>query len=488
MDLKEQKIEDIRKQLANIIENIEEKALKEVKLHEVELTVFRGLLKMGLSLLSYYIFTVSELVKLKGVPKDSQGEKMKHSGRYTRPYRSVFGELGINRPKYYSSTDKTFYPLDKTLGLPSGKYSYVLTDWLGYGAVDLDFAESVNFIERILGQKLQGEQSSRQTYHLSKDVSAYYEAKDWSTQEEGSHLSVGFDGKGVPIIRSETDRAKESVSARLGRGQKKGVKKEATVCVSSSFTPRPRQSKEILDNLFKVKEDKVATLPKKRHKWHENKHTRAFLSAKEKAINYGLDNVLKRDITEKKPIIVLIDGDRSLRNGAQEAIKKRGIENRVTAYILDFIHVVEYIWKVANAYKGEKSEEREEWVKQQSLLLLEGKVEQVIEQWQKISTLKTYSVNQAYNIKRGITYFTNHKDMMQYDVYLKEGYPITTGAIESACGHFVKSRMERNAMHWSKKGAQDMLNIRAIKKNGDWDQYTAKFIIDEQNSLYKMAA
>jgi len=38
-------------------------------------------------------------------------------------------------------------------------------------------------------------------------------------------------------------------------------------------------------------------------------------------------------------------------------------------------------------------------------------------------------------------------------------------------------------LHWSKKGAQDMLNIRVIKKNDDWDQYTAKFITDEQNRV-----
>jgi len=229
-------------------------------------------------------------------------------------------------------------------------------------------------MERILGQKLQGEQSRRQTYHLSKEVETYYEAKEWVSEEKGSHLSVGFDGKGVPIIRSETDRAKESVAARMGRGKKKGVKKEATVSVSSTFSLRPRKSKELLDSF------------------------RAFLSAKEKAINYGLDNVLKRDASKSKPIIVLIDGDRSLRNGVQQAAKDKAIEDRIKAYILDFIHVVEYTWKVANAYKGEKSEEREQWVKQQALQLLEGKVEQVIEEFQRISTLKKYSVNQAHKL------------------------------------------------------------------------------------------
>ena len=61
--------------------------------------------------------------------------------------------------------------------------------------------------------------------------------------------------------------------------------------------------------------------------------------------------------------------------------------------------------------------------------------------------------------------------MIDYKTYLEKGYPITTGAVESACGHFIKSRMDRNAMHWGKKGAQDMLNIRAIKKNQNWQEF-----------------
>ncbi len=78
--------------------------------------------------------------------------------------------------------------------------------------------------------------------------------------------------------------------------------------------------------------------------------------------------------------------------------------------------------------------------------------------------------------------------MLDYKTYLDKGYPITTGAVESACGHFVKSRMERNAMHWGKQGAQEMLNIRAIKKNGDWQEYNQYFIDCEQQEIYNSAA
>ena len=98
MGLKEQKIEDIRKQLGDIIENIEQSALQKVKLHELELNMLRSLLELGLTLLSYYIFTVSQLVKLEGIPKDSEGHQMKNSGNHTRPYRSTVSYTHLTLP------------------------------------------------------------------------------------------------------------------------------------------------------------------------------------------------------------------------------------------------------------------------------------------------------------------------------------------------------------------------------------------------------
>lgn len=146
--------------------------------------------------------------------------------------------------------------------------------------------------------------------HIFSKVEAFYQAQDWPMLEDGTHLSVGYDGKGVPIIRSQTDRKEESTAIRLSKGQKRGVKKEATISVSSSFTPKTRNKDDILNALFSTTQDRNDL--KDKHQWHEQKHIRLFLSDKVKAISYGIDNLLQRDPSQKKPIIVLIDGDRAL--------------------------------------------------------------------------------------------------------------------------------------------------------------------------------
>lgn len=489
MPTKEQKIHEIRKQLTNMLSDLEVQAKESKKLHEVEREVFNSLLSLGLNLLNYYVVLVEEGLQEESRPVDDQGHRFQDKGKSSRVYRSIFGLLEIHRKKYYSTTSKTYYPLDATLGLPQSNYSYLLDDWLGYGAVEMDFDQSVKLLNRILGQDLSAMQSSRRTYALSREVSAYYESREVEPISEAhTHLSVGYDGKGIPIRRCETDRAAESPATRLSKGKKKDVKREATLSLSSSFIAKKRDPEEIIEALFTSPSSEDSDNEQRPHSWHEDKHIRAFLSDKPRAIDYGLDQVLRRDPEGKKPIIFLMDGAPSLENAVKAALAKRQVKNRVDAYILDFIHLLEYVWKVANAHMGENDSGREAWVKEQARKLLNSQHEQVLKQWKNILATQKLSDYKKTLLERSIKYLTNRPHMIDYKTYLEKGYPITTGAIESACGHFIKSRMERNAMHWGKSGAQKMLDIRAVKKNQDWVHYLDYFIGKEQEQLYQRAA
>ncbi len=239
MKVKEAKIKEIRNSLDQIIERLDEQSHKGMKLHQAERHLFSSLLRLGLQLLEYYIVSVGLLVVGRGAPSICSGEKMKNTGKRSRLYWSVFGQVRIERNKYCLAGAQTYYPLDEALGLPKSNYSYVLDDWLSYAASDMDFAQSVEQLERILGHSLWAMQSSRRSYALSQEVETFYDQQDWTELEDGSHLSIGYDGKGVAMKGEE--RELQSVSIRLGKGKKKGIKKEATVSVSSSFTPKPRQ-------------------------------------------------------------------------------------------------------------------------------------------------------------------------------------------------------------------------------------------------------
>jgi hypothetical protein len=77
-------------------------------------------------------------------------------------------------------------------------------------------------------------------------------------------------------------------------------------------------------------------------------------------------------------------------------------------------------------------------------------------------------------------YLEKNSVRMRYDLYLASGYPIASGVIEGACRHYVKDRMERAGMHWTKAGAQAMLDVRSEYLNGDGEGFQ-KFRIDREN-------
>src|SRR6185437_6937767 len=72
---------------------------------------------------------------------------------HSRTYRSIFGTLSIPRFVYGSREGQaiTHVPLDATLGLPAGEFSYVLEDWCQRLCVQDAFRESVRSLHDLLG-------------------------------------------------------------------------------------------------------------------------------------------------------------------------------------------------------------------------------------------------------------------------------------------------------------------------------------------------
>lgn len=492
MESKNNQIEIIKQDVNNLISEIEKSTEKCKRIDKVEALIFKSLLEMGKHLLQLYIILIKEKVE-EAFKKKATTEHYQNKGLFNRSYFSIFGLFYITRKKYYIPQDKQIvYPLDNALSLPDGKYSYLLQNWIGNNATDTDFRSSVELLNRILGQNFLEMQSERISNKLSTTVEEFYQEEEINVQEEGVYFAAGFDDKGIPIIPSDMNREAESTGVRLGKGQKNGVKKSSTVSVSYSFDPFIRSAEDVVASLFKeTTVDNNTIEPSEPQKFTKNKHIRAFISDKEKAIDYGLENITKRDSEMGKEIVILIDGDRGLEKAIDRVMTSKGIKDRIASKVLDIIHVIEYLWKAANVHFGEKSPKRIDWVKEQCLLILQSKIETVVENLQELIKQNEGKPTIQKTIETVINYFLNHKHMMDYQSYLARGFPISTGAVESACGHFVKNRMERNGMRWSLKGAQNMLNLRAVNKNKDWDNYMEYYIDKEQGYIrkeYKMVA
>lgn len=368
-----------------------------------------------------------------------------------------------------------YHALDEYLQLPKKKISYSLQSLIGQGSAEEDYRESVRLLNTLLNLNLGGTHAKRVVGDLAPVVDDYYEEQDGFDEvmeTDGSYLAFGNDGKGVPIIKTEREVINTGQEARLMKGKKRGVKKQATVSVSFSFNPRKRNSEDILRGLFREEgQNDCEQMDEKDRRISINVHKRAFMCNQKKGINYAVENLIKRDPKKEKKIIALVDCGNGLEQGVLEMVKRHGLEENLDAIIADIVHVSEYIWKASNAILGEKSKQRTAWVRSIMKDILDSKTDLVIQNLlANIEKTKLTDIKKE-KIQTTIRYLKNHSHKMDYKTYLEKGYPISTGLIEGCCGHLIKDRMENSGMRWSIQGAQNIIDLRSVKKNGDWSDF-----------------
>src|SRR6185295_15091555 len=124
------------------------------------------------------------------------------------------------------------------------------------------------------------------------------------------------------------------------------------------------------------------------------------------------------------------------------------------------------------------------FVRQRLLRVLRGEVKGVVAGLRRLGKLRGLPAAQRQRLQVLCRYLKANASRMRYDEYLAKGYPIASGVIEGACRHYVKDRLERSGMRWSKAGAQAMLDVRSEYLNGDWGASHSHRIEAETRRLY----
>jgi hypothetical protein len=200
---------------------------------------------------------------------------------------------------------------------------------------------------------------------------------------------------------------------------------------------------------------------------------------KAEVVEEMVGDATRRDPTQSRPWIVVMDGALGLWTLVATILK--GI---TYIGILDIIHVVEYLWKAGTALYGEQTPETQQWVYTHLLSILQGQVGRVIGGLKQSVSKRPLKAGQKKALTDAIRYFENHRPWMRYDEYLKAGYPIGSGVVESTCGHTVKNRMEGTGRRWSLDGAESTLLLRSVYTSGDWEAYWDSYIAQERARLY----
>ncbi len=158
-----------------------------------------------------------------------------------------------------------------------------------------------------------------------------------------------------------------------------------------------------------------------------------------------------------KSVVIIADGAKWIWNWADDFYPE-------ATQILDFYHAKEHLCEFAVNYFKE-STPRSEWIDEQCRTMLEEDTQKVIGALKDLPMSPTKKLEQQK--KKLINYYQKNRKRMRYSAYIKKGLLIGSGAIESAHRNVLQQRMKLSGQHWTKKGFQQISNLRVIYKSNN---------------------
>ena len=385
------------------------------------------------------------------------GRKMESKGRESRTFRCKFGELTSCVPIYRCKRCKrTACPLWTRLGVEAGRFtgalarhiallgtlvSYELASRLCAELLDVEVCPMTVWREvQRLGAACEAyQQQSMRHYNDPRREPARGEATS-AAPEPPEVVVIGTDGCVLGMqVRDKRRRRKPGQKklpplAPVEEGQFREVKTGVLLLPTERVEPSPGRRSVVrrvlvtclgnADELF------------------------ARLSAKLVELNW---------LGPKTVIVIVGDGAEWIWNRAKL------FANRCE--ILDFWHAVEKAWEFARVQYGAESRRGEQFMDRLARDLRAGGVDGVLA---RLGRLKPTSPEAKERLDTLIKYYTDNRSRMRYDEYLRRGYGIGSGAVESAHKQVVHARFRQAGMRFSERGARNLLALRVLLRSGEW--------------------
>lgn len=398
-------------------------------------------------------------------------EPRRHAWVHKRHLMSVFGRVEVCRLAYSDQGLGSVFPLDAQLNLPLDRYSHGMRERVGEVVAEASYEAAVEHVGRHTGGAVPKRQAEEIARALSVDFEDLYRQRA-SPERGGSRSSeelvvISVDGKGIVMrhedLREQTRRRAEQSShkleSRLSRGEKRNRKRMASVATVYEIAPHQRTAQQIMN-------PQVARPPAPKP------HYKRVWASVERTLAEVLDAAFaeprRRDPNDQREWVVLVDGLKEQLRQVYAAAKRHGAKVTV---ILDFVHVLEYLWDVAWCLHEEGDPKAERWVREHAIAILHGKSSTVAAGMRRSATRRGLSEAGRAPLDRCAGYLLNNRKHLGYASALEHGWPIATGVVEGACRHLVKRRMEVSGARWSLNGAEAVLRLRALRMSGDWDEY-----------------
>jgi len=409
----------------------------------------------------------------------------------------LFGPVRTSRIAYRRHHDENLYPQDADLNWAvTHSYSAGVAKRVARTAAVLPFTQAAEHLTSTTPIKIGKRQVEALSMATAVDFEAFYAARRPPACPDDVGLLITADGSALPVrpealrpatAKAATDRA--AAAARSGwpddPGQlRKSTKRSAELVCVADIPPVPRTAEDILAALFpapgKTGDKPAPDKPGRTQHGPIAEGKTLFASVKHpiaQVVADGFTEAHRRDPEHARSWYAIVDGN----NTQIDAIRACATKYQVQVPILiDFIHVIQYLWKAAGTFFYPGDPAGRDWVKTQAEKILQGNAGDVATGIRRRATRFGYTGKEREGADTCATYLDNKRNYLDYPAFLSAGRPVASGLIEGACRWLVKDRMEVTGARWGLEGAEAVLKLRALVGNGDYDDYFTYHLTQEK--------
>lgn len=136
--------------------------------------------------------------------------------------------------------------------------------------------------------------------------------------------------------------------------------------------------------------------------------------------------------------------------------------------ILDFPHALEHLATVGRAVFGSGTAGLSDWLGRQAHTFKHGDPDQVLAAVRTLDLTTAVDPDAARHQAEALAYFEKRRAQIAYADFRARGYPIGSGAVESANKLVVEARLKGSGMPWDRASVSPMVCLRALLCRNRW--------------------
>ena len=370
------------------------------------------------------------------------GGSLKARPSRPRTVATMVGSVTVDRPYFYCTPCRHgFYPLDEALGLSDHVKQTDIQEAASELALDMPYEQASQYLEKWTDASISDSVLHDLVGEIGQDVTVLDVCPTREEiQQRIAQVSAGRKWK--PILVLAVDGADVPTRPDTAKGTRPGRKKVRAR--RGRWKGEWREAKGV--RFYLVDDERIVHLIS----WHQVQT--------EEELGEALRQIQQAGLIPEENVRLCALGD-----GAPwiwKWIKKLFPSAR---QILDYYHCSGYLHSVAQAQYGADPVRATEWLEATMARLFCNEGAGVI--WG-LQRMKPVCEEAEKAIESALTYFTPRLEQITYGSHRKGGYPIGSGAIESAHRFIGHIRLKRSGAWWYTENSNAILALRCARYNG----------------------